>query len=63
MLGLADFFVALRDGSHAAGEAASYCLGSLLWSAFFFMLGYLSALAVTELRNRHLLGRKRRDHT
>jgi hypothetical protein len=62
MLGLSDFFIALRDGSHAAADAASYCLGSLLWSAFFFMLGYLSALAVTAVRDNHL-GRRKRDHT
>lgn len=37
-----------------------YCLGSLLWSAFYFVLGYLTCWAWV---NRHHLGRKRRDHT
>lgn len=44
-----------------ATEAASYCIGSLLWSAFFFVLGYLTALAVAAARD--YLGRQHHDHS
>lgn len=58
---LAHFTTALHRGGSTAADAASYCIGSLLWSAFFFVLGYLSALAVTAARD--YLGRQHHDHT
>lgn len=40
-----------------------YCVGSLLWSAFFFVLGYLTALLVTAWQDNHHLGRTKDDDT
>lgn len=41
-----------------------YCLGSLLWSAFFFALGYLACLAVVTYQDRrNSLGETSHDDT
>jgi hypothetical protein len=53
-------FYAFHEHSEKAADAVSYCVGSLLWSAFFFMLGYLAAVAVQVARES--LGRHR-DNT
>lgn len=57
-MSMAELVNVIHESTDIPGDAAAYCLGSLLWSAVFFVAGYLTAAVVQVY-----LGRRHHDHS